>query len=83
MTKRFSKLTSSAVIVATALGLVLSPVAGLANTPTKTKRHHTQVVQQPTRPTVQFQGETPAQAWDDNDGFYAPPRSPGFNELNH
>jgi hypothetical protein len=74
---------NSAVIVAAALGLVLSPTIGVANTPAKAKRHHTQVVQQPTRSNVQFQRGTPAEAWDDNDGFYTPPRSPGFNELNH
>jgi len=48
----------SVVIAAASLALVLSPSAGLANTPAKSKAHQTQVGRQPVRQTVHFQ--TPA-----------------------
>ena len=74
-----SKLTSPAVAAAV-LALAISPAVGLANTPAKAKRAYRHIEHQPVHQSVQFQRETPAQAWDDNDGFYTPPRSPGFHD---
>jgi hypothetical protein len=80
-----SKVTSRAIILVAALGLILSPTVDLANPAANNKRHHTQVVRHPARQTVQFQEQeasTPDWAYD-ADGFYTPTRSPGFNELLH
>ena len=43
------------VIAAASLAFALSPTVGLANTPTKSKAHQTQVVRQPVRKAVNFQ----------------------------
>ena len=80
-----SKVTNRAIILVAALGLVVSPIVGLANPAANSGRHHTQVVRHPARKTVQFQEQeasTPDSAYD-ADGFYTPARSPGFNELIH
>jgi hypothetical protein len=80
-----SKVRNHAIILAAALGLVLSPTVDLANPAANGRRHHTQVVRYPARQSVQFQEQeasTPDRAYD-ADGFYAPARSPGFNELIH
>jgi hypothetical protein len=58
MIKRFSKLAAPVVIAAASLAFVLSPSVSLANTPARSKAHHTQVVHQAVRQTVHFQ--TPA-----------------------
>ena len=83
MINRFSKLTNPALILAAALGLVLSPAVSMANPAAKSKHHHTQAVHHPTGQTVQFQGQEASRPdWDhDADGFYTPSRSPGRNEL--
>jgi hypothetical protein len=58
MIKRFSKLTTSAVIAAASLAFILSPSAGLANTPAKSKAHQAEILRQPVRQSVYF--HTPA-----------------------
>jgi len=79
MSIRMSKLINRAIILAAALGLVLSPTVGLADRTANSGRHHTQVVRHSARRTVQFQDDCAYDA----DGFYTPARSPGFNELIH
>jgi hypothetical protein len=76
-----SKVTSQAVIPAAVIALAISPSVGLANPPSKAKGAVTHIVRHPARQAVQFQGKTPAATWEDNDGFYTPPRSPGFHDL--
>jgi len=79
-----SKVTNRALILAAALGLVLSPTVDLANPAANSRRHHTQVVRHSARQTVQFQEQASTPDWAyDADGFYTPARSPGFNELIH
>jgi hypothetical protein len=83
MSITMSKVTNRALILGAALGLVLSPTVGLANSAANSRRHHTQVLRYPAPQTVQFQEQeasTPDWAYD-ADGFYTPARSPGFNEL--
>jgi hypothetical protein len=75
-----SKLTGQAAIPAVVIALAISPAVGLANPPSKAKGTVTHIVRHPARQSVQFQGKTPARAWDNNDGFYTPPRSPGFHD---
>jgi hypothetical protein len=55
MINRVSKLATPVVIAVASLAFVLSPTVGLANTPAKSKAHHTQVVRQSTQKTVNFQ----------------------------
>ncbi len=76
----FSKLTSQAVIPAAVIVLAISPSIGSANPPSKAKGAVTHVVRHPARRAVQFQQKTQTAAWDDNDGFYTAPRSPGFHD---
>jgi hypothetical protein len=61
MIERFSKLTP-VTGMATAIALLLSPSVGLANTLAKSKAHQTQVVRQPVRQAVQFQGKASARS---------------------
>ncbi len=75
-----SKLTSKAVIPAAVIALAISPSVGLANPPSKAKGAVTHIVRHPARQAVQFRQKTPTAAWDDNDGFYTTPRSPGFHD---
>jgi hypothetical protein len=78
----FSKLTKGAIVRAAVLALVISPTLGLANTPHKTKGTVRHVVRQPASQAVQFQGQKSQADWDhDEDGFYRPTRSSGFNDL--
>lgn len=83
MIKRVSTLTNLAVILAAALGLILSPTLGMASSAAIAKRHYTQVM--PGRQTVHFQEQQHVSPdWDhDADGFYTPTRSPGWNDLIH
>lgn len=85
MIKRVVKLTKPAVIMAAALGTILSPTVSTANPPAKARRHHTQVVHHSARQTVHFQSQQRLTTdWgDDADDFYNPPRSPNFDELLH
>jgi hypothetical protein len=78
----FSKLTKGTIVQAAALALIISPTLGLANTPHKTKGTERNVVRHPASQAVQFQGQKSEADWDhDEDGFYRPTRSPGFNDL--
>jgi hypothetical protein len=85
MNKKISKITNHVIILAAALGLVLSPTVVLANPEASSRRHHTQVVRHPARQTVQFQGrEASMTDWDhDADRFYTPTWSPNFDNLIH
>jgi hypothetical protein len=85
MNKKISKITKRAIILAAALGLVLSPTVVLANPEASSRLHHTQVVRHPARQTVQFQGRAASTTdWDhDADGFYTPTWSPNFDNLIH
>jgi hypothetical protein len=81
-TSWFSKLTKWAMVPAVVLSLNISPALGLANTPHKTKGTIHHVVRQPAGQAVQFQGQKSQADWDyDQDGFYRPTRSPGFDDL--
>jgi hypothetical protein len=77
MIKRWlAKLTSQAAIAAAVLALVISPTVSLANKAAKTKRishHHA-------RQSVQFQEDRPISVPNTGDGWYTPPRSPGFHD---
>jgi hypothetical protein len=78
----FSKLTKGAMIRAVILALAISPTLGLANTPHKTKGTVRHVVRQSASQAVQFHGQKSQADWDhDEDGFYRPTRSPGFDDL--
>jgi hypothetical protein len=78
----FSELTKGAIVRAAVLALVISPTLGLANTPHKTKGSERHIVRHPASQAVQFQGQKSQADWDhDEDGFYTPTRSPGFNDL--
>jgi hypothetical protein len=85
MIKRVAKLTKPAVILAVALGTILSPTVSTANPPAKAGHHHTQVVHQSARQTVHFQSQQRLTTDPGNnaDDFYNPPRSPNFDELLH
>jgi len=85
MSIRMSKVTNRALILAAALGLVLSPTLDLANSAANSRRHHTQVVRHPAPQTVQFlEREASTPDWDhDANGFYRPTWSPNFDNLIH
>jgi hypothetical protein len=68
MKRWLSKLTD--IRVAAALALVVTPTLGLASTKGKVI-HHTN------KPFVHFQGQTVP---DHDNGWYTPPRSPGFHD---
>ena len=85
MIKRVAELTNPAVILAAALGIILSPTVSMADPEARTNQHHTPVVRHQARRTVQFQGQlrsTPDRG-DDAGGFYTPPRSPNVDDLLH
>jgi hypothetical protein len=85
MIKTVAKLTNPAVILAAALGTILSPTVSMATPPAKATRHQAQIVHHSARQNVQFQGQhqsTPDRD-QDSDNFYIPRRSPNFDELLH
>jgi hypothetical protein len=78
----FSKLTKGTLVQAAVLALVISPTLALANTPHRAKGTEQHIVRHPARQAVQFQGQKSQADWDhDEDGFYRPTRSPGFDDL--
>jgi hypothetical protein len=68
-----AKPTSRAAIAPAVLALLISPTVSFANIPAKKSHHHA-------RQSAQFQEDRPISVPNAGDGWYTPPRSPGFHD---